>query len=146
MSNFKTTRHNGRLLFLAFLFGIPLFLFLKIPILFRFFMVLIFIGILFITTNDLELNDNEIIIKFPFLPFVKRKKLLWKDIKVIKVEFRGALTHGAMMPSYIQFVGNKINERINYKLSKEELIALEKLIRLKGVEFVCLNSPYMEYD
>ena len=142
MKVFRTKRHFDRLIFVSILFGLPILLFLDVNFGYRIILVTILIIIPILSTLDLEVDSNEISIKYPFIFFIKSENISWESVKKIEIVFRNGLTHGAMMPSYILFIDEKFSKKVNYKLSKEELTILVNIVSNKGVGYECKNNPY----
>lgn len=146
MKNFCTSKHYDRLIFIAVLFGLPVIIFLNIPLILRLVIVLIFVGVIFSSTLDMIVDQKKISIKYPFLLFWKDNVINWESLSKVVVVYRSGLTHGSMMPSYIEFTENKMSKKVNYRLSKEELQILEELVKSKKVAFECINNPYKNIE
>lgn len=142
MKVFRTKKHYGRIILISALFGLPLLIFLKIPLIYRIAILLLLIGITLLSTLDLRIDTEKISIKYPFLFFLDEVIINWESLKKVKVVYRSGLTHGAMMPSFIHFIGIERVKKVNYKLSREELQTVRNLVESKGIVFECKNSPY----
>lgn len=94
--------------------------------------------------TDLIIDYEKIIIQYPFLKIAKRNIIPWGYIKEIQINFRSGLTHGAMMPSYIEFEKkDQTSSKVYYKLSKEELKLLNSIAMSKGIRLIIKNNPYI---
>ena len=107
---------------------------------------LFFLIVFAISTVDIIVNESNIQIEYPYMPFNKNVFFKWGGINKVEVVYRGGCTHGAMMPSYMIFhFKNGKQKKENYRLSREELNLLKSLIESKGVKFICKNNPYQEW-
>ena len=125
MSQFKTDRRYGNLVFLGILIVIPL-LFLHVSFFIKLLIFLGYIAIFLVATTDINSSNDGMIIRKPFNPIYSDALFYWNDLLKVRVVYRGGITHGAMMPSYIEFTGKGKSRKVNYRLSKEELQTLDR--------------------
>lgn len=94
--------------------------------------------------TDLIIDGEKIIIQYPLFKIAKRKIIPLEYIKEIEINFRSGITHGAMMPSYIEFYKkDQTSSKVYYKLSKEELELFNSIMESMGIRLIIKNNPYL---
>ena|SRR5690554_6763783 len=143
MKRFKTRRHLERYMVVLLVFILPLFIFLKYPVILKITFLLPIFVIPLLSITDLIVDNKKIIIHYPFLKIVKKNIILWDLVESLKINFREGITHGALMPSYIEIVTKDgKSSKVYYKLSMVELKLFKDIVESKGKILEIINNPY----
>lgn len=144
MKYFKTKREIKRLLYISSIIILPLLYFLDNPLIINILIVAPIILLPLLFTNELIVNEEKIIVNYPFIK--KRNIIFWNQVKELKIFYKDALIYGSFNPGYIQIniINNKV-KRVFYKVSYEELQILEEIVKAKEKSFVVINNPFIKY-
>jgi hypothetical protein len=143
---FKSKRSYGRLTFiLVFTFILCWFVF-DMNIYYSLSISFVIVILLLFTDNDLIIDLNMIQIKYPYNFLMDDINISWDKLTKVDVVYRSGLTHGSKNPSFIVFISNKSVKEFNYRLDREELLTVRRIVRSKNVEFDCKFCPYLDID
>lgn len=144
MKYFKTKRHLERYIVIFIIFIVPLFIYLEYSIIIKITFLLPIILIPILSITDLTVDNENVVIDYPFLKIVKKNIVKWSFIESLKVNFRKGLTHGALMPSYIEIETKDGDSfKVYYKLTKKELELLKSIVDVKGKAIKIINNPFV---
>jgi len=106
--------------------------------------ILIFSTIDILTFKQVIFNEKRIVILYPFFKLIKPKHIDWGEILKIILCFRSGLTHGPMLPSYLEIQRYEQKSiKVYFHPTKEELDLLIDIVESANKKIVIKNNPYL---
>lgn len=140
---FTTRLRLVELLFSIIVISVPTLIFIKADLFIRIVLVVAWSLYAVLDSSQLVLSSIGIEKIYPFNPLRKGILVKWGETKKVSIHFRNGLTHGAMMPSYIELIlKSGSRRRINLKLKEEELKTLIEMAEENRVDARVINNPY----